>query len=187
MKEIRFHGRGGQGVVKGAQILVKTVVEEEGYAHFIPFFGVERKGSPVYGFARIDNKPIRLKTQVYQPHCLIITDDTLLETVPVFSGLREDNVVIINTNKTKDELNLPSSVKRLAIVDATGIAIKIIGKEIPNTTMLGAFVKATGWVDFNILTEKIFESFGKKNQDAAMEGFENTQIYTYKGGKWNEQ
>lgn len=183
MKEIRFHGRGGQGVVKAAQILVKTVVDAGLYAHFIPFFGVERKGSPVYGFARIDEKPIRLKTQVYDPHCLIIMDDTLLNTVPVFSGIRGDGMVIINSRKPIEEIDLPEGVKKLGIVDATGIAMECVGMEIPNTAMLGAFAKVTGWIDFKHLSANISASFGSKNADAALKAFEDTKIYSFEGGK----
>lgn len=182
MKEIRFHGRGGQGVVKAGQILVEAVVEDRGYAHFIPFFGVERKGSPVYGFARVDDVPIRIKTQVYNPHCLIILDDTLLDTDSIFSGLKEDNLVLINTNKRKEQLSLPDHIKTLGLINATDIALKVIGKEIPNTTMLGAFAKASGWVNFNTLANKILKTFGAKNKEAAIEGFESIEIYRLKGG-----
>ena len=79
MKEIRLHGRGGQGVVKASHIVVKAAVGSGTHGQFIPFFGVERKGSPVFGFLRLSNEPIRRKTQVYEPDILIIFDDTLVK------------------------------------------------------------------------------------------------------------
>lgn len=177
MKEIRFHGRGGQGVVKAAQILVRTAVEGNRYAHFIPFFGVERMGSPVYGFARIDDKPIRIKSQVYDPHCIIVFDDTLFDTVPVFSGLRDDGIVVLNSKLDKEQIDIPDTVKTLAIVDATQIALDTINRDIPNTAMLGAFAKATGYVDFDILCDKISDTFGKVNADSAAKAYDSVKIY----------
>src|SRR5664280_3016037 len=122
MREIRLHGRGGQGTAKAAQTLVQSLIEQGKYAQFIPFFGVERKGSPVFGFLRIDEKPIRLKTQVYDPHCLIVLDDTLLDTVPVFDGLREGGILIINSLLDQKTFCSNQNVYKLGIVDATGIA-----------------------------------------------------------------
>jgi len=176
MKEIRFHGRGGQGVVKAAHIIVDSAVKEGKFAHFIPFFGVERKGSPVFGFARISDKEIRFKTQVYNPHCVVVTDDTLLGSIPVFDGLRDDGILVINTRKTLEELKLPESVKKAALVDASGIALETIGKNIPNTAMLGAFVKATGWIGLEHILDKIEEEFGKSNRKAAEKAYAEVAI-----------
>ncbi|MEA4845861.1 MAG: 2-oxoacid:acceptor oxidoreductase family protein [Clostridiaceae bacterium] len=177
MKEIRLHGRGGQGVVKSAQILVKTVIDNSAYAHFIPFFGVERKGSPVFGFVRFDNKNIRTKCQVYNPDCVLIFDDTLLGVVPVFEGLKGEGIVIINTTKSMEQLQLPAQAKKAAIVDATGIALELLGRGIPNTAMLGAFARATGWVDMPALEANIEEKFGQKNTEAAKMAFDKTRLF----------
>lgn len=167
MKEIRMHGRGGQGVVKSAQIIVKSVVECGGYAHFIPFFGVERKGSPVFGFLRIDDKDIRLKCQVYEPEILLIYDDTLLTMPATFSGMRDGCTVIVNTTKELSELGIPENAGTVALVDASGIALRDIGRNIPNTAMLGAFAKITGLVNWNEMKGLIEASFGTKNSKAA--------------------
>ncbi len=110
MKEIRLHGRGGQGVVKAAQTIVSTVVDDGSYGQFIPFFGVERKGSPVYGFLRLNDEDIRIKTQVYYPEILLILDDTLLDMPQTFAGLQEGGIVVLNTSKGVEELNLPDTV-----------------------------------------------------------------------------
>ena len=94
MKEIRLHGRGGQGVVKASQIVVKAAVEGGGYGQFIPFFGVERKGSPVFGYLRLDDKTIRRKMQVYYPDILIIMDDTLTKLPDTYKGLKDGGLVM---------------------------------------------------------------------------------------------
>lgn len=183
MKEIRFHGRGGQGVVKAAHLIVDSAVQEGKFAHFIPFFGVERKGSPVFGYGRISDEKIDLKTQVYKPHCVIVMDDTLLEAIPVFNGLREDGIFIINTTKPIEELNLPDTVKKAAIVDASKIAMETIGRNIPNTAMLGAFVKATGWVNLEHVMENTDLLFGGKNPVATQKAYDEVKIYDLQGGK----
>lgn len=177
MKEIRFHGRGGQGVVSAAQILVQTVVEQGGYAHFIPFFGVERKGSPVYGFLRLDTKPIRLKTQVYDPHCVVVFDDTLIQSVPVFDGLQNQGIAIINSACGARGLKVPPCTGKLGLVNATGIALDMLGSQIPNTAMLGALAKVTGWVEFDRLSAKITAAFGESNARVATEAYNNTLIH----------
>lgn len=169
MKEIRLHGRGGQGVVKAAQIIVKTAVETGKYAHFIPFFGVERKGSPVYGFLRIDDRPIRVNMQVYTPEILLVFDDTLPRE-GMYQGLQEGGIVIVNTKKPLEALELPKEAKKIITVDATGISMKLFGRNIPNTAMLGAFARA-GIVETGMLYRYIEETFGGKNTEAARQAF----------------
>jgi 2-oxoacid:acceptor oxidoreductase gamma subunit (pyruvate/2-ketoisovalerate family) len=175
MKEIRLHGRGGQGVVKSAQTIVETIVDNGYYAHFIPFFGVERRGSPVFGFLRIDDKDIRIKTQVYEPEVLIIMDDSLLAMKQTFQGLREGGIVIINTNKSFDELNIPNEAGCVYTVDATKIALETIKRNIPNTAMLGAFAKATELVDWPSLQKHIKANFGEANLAAATKAYDQVQ------------
>ena len=149
MIELRFHGRGGQGVVKAAQIIVSSVIDTGKYAQFIPFFGVERKGSPVFGFLRIDDKDIRIKTQVYTPKVLVVLDDTLLSMEKTFKGLQEDGVVIIN-----------------------------IKRNIPNTTMLGAFANACkDFINWDILKQNIETKFGEANVKSAKVAYEKVQKY----------
>lgn len=178
MKELRFHGRGGQGVVKAAQIIVSSVVDTGKYAQFIPFFGVERKGSPVFGFLRVDDKDIRIKTQVYTPEILVVFDDTLLSMEKTFEGLQENGVVIINTKKTIEELNLPQNARQVYLVDATGIALENINKNIPNTTMLGAFAKACeGFINWNVLQENIKAKFGDANVKSAQVAYDSVKKY----------
>lgn len=176
MKEMRFHGRGGQGTVQACQLLVKSIVSDGRYAQFIPSFGVERKGSPVFGFFRSDNQEIRPKTQVYYPDVIVVMDDTLIGQVDIFDGVKDNTTVLINTRKSLEELKVPEAVKRVGTVDATDIARKTIGLEIPNTVMLGALAKFEENIRFETVSELVGRQFGEKNVQAAKAGYENLQI-----------
>ncbi len=176
MKEIRLHGRGGQGVVKASQIVVRAVVAAGGYGQSIPFFGVERKGSPVFGYLRVSDSEIRRKTQIYEPDMLVILDDSLIAMPETYDGLKEGGLVVINTVRSVEELDLPGSCKTVARVDATGISEEILGSNIPNTAVLGAFAKASGLVDRDILFDETAKAFGEKNREAAVRGYETAGI-----------
>ncbi|WP_048147747.1 pyruvate/ketoisovalerate ferredoxin oxidoreductase subunit gamma [Palaeococcus ferrophilus] len=183
MMEIRFHGRGGQGAVTAANILAAAAFSEGKYVQAFPFFGVERRGAPVTAFTRIDDKPIRIKTQIYEPDVVVVLDPSLLEVVDVTSGLKEGGIVIVNTEKSKDEVLeiLKRKPKKLAIVDATGIALDVLGLPITNTSILGAIAKATGLVKIESVEAAIKETFsgalGEKNAKAAREAFEKTEVF----------
>ncbi len=176
MKEIRLHGRGGQGVVKASQLVVKAAVAEGGYGQFIPFFGVERKGSPVFGYLRLSDAPIRRKMQIYEPDILVIMDDTLVTLPATYDGLKDGGIVIINSKKTAAELDIPKQAGLVAAVDATGISEELFGRNIPNTSVLGAFAKVTGLVDKEVLFDEIAETFGEKNREAAMRAYDEVKI-----------
>lgn len=167
MIEIRFHGRGGQGAVTAAEILAKAAFEDGKYCQAFPFFGVERRGAPVMAFSRIDDQPIRRRYQVYNPDYVIVLDDGLLEVVDVFSGLKEGGKVIINTKK---DIKIDKNVD-LYKIDATGIALEILGVPIVNTVMLGAFSAATKEVSLESIIDIIKQTFpgkiGEKNAEAA--------------------
>lgn len=173
MIEIRFHGRGGQGAVTAAELLAKSAFEDGKYSQAFPFFGVERRGAPVMAFTRIDDKPIRRRYQVYNPDYVIVLDDGLMSVVDVFSGLKEDGGIIVNTT---DESKIESSEKA-EMIDATGIALEKLGVPIVNTIMLGSFAKKSGEVSLNSLLKVIKENFpgkiGEKNAEAAKLAYEN--------------
>ena len=171
MIEIRFHGRGGQGAVTAAEILAKAAFEDGKYVQAFPFFGAERKGAPVMAFSRIDDKPIRRRYQVYNPDYVIVLDDTLLEAVDVLSGLKEGGKVIINT---KNNVDFTEDVESFSI-DATGIALDILGVPIVNTVMLGAFAGVTGEVSLDAIIKITKETFpgkiGEKNAVASEKAY----------------
>ncbi|EHP89129.1 pyruvate ferredoxin oxidoreductase subunit gamma [Methanotorris formicicus] len=178
MIEIRFHGRGGQGAVTAAQILAKAAFYDGKYCQAFPYFGVERRGAPVMAFTRIDDKKIRLRCQIYEPDYVVVQDATLLDSVDVTNGLKNGGKVIINMVK---DIKLGDC--DTYCIDATGIALDVLGVPIVNTTMLGAFAGVTGEVTIESLKKAIMETFsaklGEKNAKAAEVAYE-TILEKYK-------
>lgn len=142
MKEIRIHGRGGQGSVTAAEILAIAAFYEGKYSQAFPSFGVERRGAPVTAFARIGDSFIRTRCQIYEPDYVIVQDSTLIGIVDVTRGLKDDGAIIVNTEKSPEELNLNTKA-RVYTIDATKIALEILKRPIVNTVMLGAFAGIT--------------------------------------------
>ena len=143
MFEVRFHGRGGQGAVTASKILALAAFTEGKYVISFPFFGTERRGAPVTAFTRVDDSPILLKSQVYEPDAVVVLDQYVMRTVNVSSGLKDDGLFIVNSSKPPEYFELPC---RVATVDATSIAIDMgLGNRtnpIINTAMMGANAKA---------------------------------------------
>lgn len=163
MIQIRIHGRGGQGVVTAAELVAIAAFKSGKIAQAFPSFGVERTGAPIESFARIDDKPIRTREQVNNPDILIIQDPTLIGSPALERGCSEETIAIVNTSKKKEELGLP--FKNVYTVDATQIALEIIGKNIVNTTILGAFAKDTELISLEALKEAIREKFAEKGSE----------------------
>lgn len=164
MHQIRIHGRGGQGVVTAAELIAIAAFADGNEAQAFPSFGVERTGAPIEAFARIDNQPIRTREHVQKPNVLIVQDSTLLETVDVARGCDDKTLVIINTAKEKNKINLDLPEKNIFVLDATKIALEEIGRNIVNTVILGAFAKATGMVSLKGLEKAIAQKFKAKGQ-----------------------
>lgn len=180
MKEIRFHGIGGLGTVKAGEMLVHAAVKDGNFGTSSPFFGFERQGAPVTSFVRLSEKKIREKTQVYYPDCVVVLDQSLLTSSPVFDGFGDDSILILNTKKQNaGDLVDTTKVNYFAYLDATSIAVETLGRAIPNTVMLGAFVKVTEWVRKDYLEEVIDHFFGAKNVHAFQIGYDrvNTQYF----------
>jgi 2-oxoacid:acceptor oxidoreductase gamma subunit (pyruvate/2-ketoisovalerate family) len=144
VKEIRIHGRGGQGAVTAARMLASAFVIEGKYVASFPMYGFERRGAPVQAFTRLDDKPIREKTQVYNPDCMVVIDHTLLKLSTLFSGLKPDGILIVNSADFATQAD--KNLKVAGVVNATQIAVEEIGRDIPNTCLLGAFAATTQWV-----------------------------------------
>jgi pyruvate ferredoxin oxidoreductase gamma subunit len=159
MIQIRFHGRGGQGVVTAAELIAIAAFKNGKQAQAFPSFGVERTGAPVEAYARIDDKPIIIREQIYQPNILIIQDASLLDSIDMAKGANKKTIAIINTGKAKQDLKINLPQANIYTIDATKIALEIIGKNIVNTVILGAFAKITGLVDLESLKEAIKEKF----------------------------
>ncbi|MFH1091445.1 MAG: 2-oxoacid:acceptor oxidoreductase family protein [Pseudomonadota bacterium] len=185
MKEIRFHGRGGQGVVMAATILVKAFIQEGKYAAGFPFFGAERRGAPVTAFVRCDQKRIREKTQVYRPDCLVVLEPRQLLEAQTFQGLKPQGILVANSAR-KDEFPPQENLKLAGLVDAFQIAMEELGFPAPNTCMLGAFAAATGWVGLDSILAALDENFTgvqlTKNIKSVKRGFESIYTYRYRAG-----
>jgi len=181
MFQVRIHGRGGQGVVSGAALLSVAGFLEGRYAQAFPSFGSERMGAPVMAFCRLDDKEIRLREPVLEPDALIIQDATLLHQVDLFTGLRPEGYILLNSTRGFDELGLSElrhnfHRSRLCTVPATEIAMKHVGRAVPNVPLLGGFAAISGQVRLESVIAAVREKFphaiAEKNVAAATEAFE---------------
>ena len=163
--EIRWHGRGGQGVVTAGKLLAEAALGTGQYFQAFPDYGPERMGAPIRAYTRLSSKPIHIHSQIEEPDVVMVLDPTLLGTVNVTEGLQDDGVLVVNTPKSpaeiRQELGLKEGQKVFA-VDASHIAIEEMGREITNTPMLGAFAHATGLFDVKDLAEQLRAWFGRK-------------------------
>lgn len=175
MIEIRIHGRGGQGIVTSGELIGFAAFSDGRYAQTFPTFGSERMGSPVTAFVRIDDRPIRIRTPIYKPDCVIVQDPTLLASEPVLEGLRPGGLVIVNTRKHPQELGL-SVDSQIRTIPATELALETLGRPIVNTTILGAFAAASGAISLEGIRRALEHRFPKelaeKNLQAARRGFD---------------
>jgi pyruvate ferredoxin oxidoreductase gamma subunit len=180
MVEIRFHGRGGQGAVTSAELTALAAIEEGKFAQAFPSFGPERRGAPVMAYVRVSEEQIRTREKIYEPNIVVVLDPSLLQIVNVEAGLREGGLVVLNTTKSAEELRRETGLKgRLAIVDATKIAIETMRLPITNTTMLGALLKASGLMTIDALKGPIQHRFGPiaaKNLNACMRAYDETTL-----------
>lgn len=184
MLQIRIHGRGGQGVVTAAEMLSVAAFEQGRYAQAFPSFGSERTGAPVVAFCRIDERDIRLREPILEPDVLIVQDPTLLHQVDVFQGLKADGYVLINSRRSIDELGVGEVAQRfrrerLLTVPATEMALKHLGRPLPNAVMLGGFAALTGLITLEAVAHAIRDKFAGKvaeaNIAAATEAFESVR------------
>ena len=174
MFQTRIHGRGGQGVVTAAELLSVAAFMDGLHAQAFPSFGSERTGAPVVSFARFDSKPIRLREPIEEPDAVIVQDPTLIQA-NLFSGVRPDAFIIINSKKPWEELVEHVAGVKLAnrhfTVPATELALQFIGKPLPNAALLGAFAAATNQVKLESVLAAIADRFPSKvalaNQQAA--------------------
>jgi pyruvate ferredoxin oxidoreductase gamma subunit len=167
---VRWHARGGQGGFTGAKLLgLAASVFRNHYAQAFPSFGPERRGAPVLGFTRIDNRPITDHSQVYACDYVVVLDETLLETVDVARGLKDGGTILINTKSGPDRLPFRGNF-RVLTVDASSVALEELGVPIANTAMLGAFAAVNDLVDIDSLLKAVDkgmpEALREKNKKA---------------------
>ncbi|MGC8657908.1 MAG: 2-oxoacid:acceptor oxidoreductase family protein [Desulfomonilaceae bacterium] len=181
MIEMRFHGRGGQGAVTCAELVAQAAISIGKFATAFPSFGPERRGAPVVAFARMDDKPIKMRSKIYNPDVVVVLDPSLLEIANPAEGLHKDGILILNSSQDPESIRKQISFNgRLAITDASKIAKEVLGLPITNTTMVGALVKAAGVVSVDALLEPFNKRFGKiasRNIEAMKRAFEETAVF----------
>ena len=176
MFQVRFHGRGGQGVVTAAEILSMAAFAEGRHAQAFPSFGSERMGAPVVSFCRIDDRSIRTREPVMEPDALVIQDVTLIHQVDLFAGLSPEGYVLVNTSRSFDELGLGDFARQfhpdhLLTCPATEFALEHVGRPLPNAALLGGFAALTGEISLDAIGTAVRERFadpvGERNMAAA--------------------
>ena len=179
MREIRIHGRGGQGAVLAARMLASAFVAEGKSVASFPMYGFERRGAPVVAFTRVDDVPIREKTQIYNPDCIIVIDPGLLTLPTLFTGLKPDSVFILNSGK-KLSKQPNENLKIGGVVNATQIAVDEIGRDIPNTCLLGALAAASGWLKLESILEALPNYLSgdilQRNLKSAERGYKELEV-----------
>jgi pyruvate ferredoxin oxidoreductase gamma subunit len=178
VKQIRIHGRGGQGSVTLAHLIAEAAYEEEKWAQAFPSFGVERRGAPVEAFARIDDDKITDRSQVDEPDYVVVQDPSLIEFVDVSDGVDDDGAIIVNSAEDPGDLDFETDVT-VVTVDATNIALEHLGKPIMNTALMGAFASVTGVLQKESLESVIMAEFpgeiGEQNVAATTDAFTEVQ------------
>ena len=176
MKEIRIHARAGQGAITTAALLGYAYFLKGMYPYAFPNFGAARMGAPMNAFVRVDTKPVRLRSQIYEPDYILVMDATLMRGFNCFSGLKEEGIAIINDKEGAD-LPKVKAKQGVFVVPATEIALRAIGRPLGNTALIGAFAAATGQLDLDTLLEVIKKRFTGKAQESNIEAVK--QGYEY--------
>ncbi len=168
MIEIRFHGRGGQGTVVASKILADAIAKEGNWVQAYPEFGVERRGSPVVAFIRIDDKQIYDKSRIYAPDHVVVVDPTLVEAVDITVGLKPGGTIVINSDRKPEDFPFHGTFK-VRTIDATAIAVRhklgSLAAPIVNTAIVGAVIKVFGLTKLESLTQAIRDGIAIKPDD----------------------
>ena len=164
LTEIRWHGRGGQGAKTAALLLADVAFQTGKYVQGFPEYGPERMGAPITAYNRISDTPIRVHSNIYDPQFVVVVDESLLEAVNVTGGLKEDGAILINTEKSKEEIlpKLKGYAGKVFVIDAKKVSMETMGKYFPNTPLLAAIVKVTGLMDEETFLKEMRASFQHK-------------------------
>jgi pyruvate ferredoxin oxidoreductase gamma subunit len=180
MKEFVFHGRGGQGAVTAVELMAQAAIFAEKYAQGFPFFGPERRGAPVTAFLRVSDEPIFSREKIEAPDVVVVMDPSLLDLVDTSRGLRKGGLMVVNIPPERSgKLEAYRENYQVAEVDASRIALDVLGIPINNTAIIGALVKTTGIVDIKDLSVPFQNRFGRlteKNQNAALRAYDETSM-----------
>lgn len=162
--EVRWHGRGGEGLVTAGELLAEAALLEGKYFQCFPEFGPERSGAPMRAFSRVSDIPISLHCPIEKPGAVVVLDATLLHSAGVFEGLTEEGYALVNASLDPKELRRRTSLTRqhLVTLDATAVALQTIGRNIPNVPMLGALVRVLGVVKAESCRQAIVSGLGSR-------------------------
>ncbi len=162
--EIRWHGRGGQGAKTACLLLADAAFNTGKFIQGFPEYGPERMGAPITAYNRISNNPITIHSNIYEPNFVVVVDDTLLDSVDVTAGLKQDGAIVINTTKGIEELKpkLKNFQGGIYTIDARSISIEALGKYFPNTPMLAAIVRVSGVMSDEAFLKDMEGSFKHK-------------------------
>ena len=162
--EIRWHGRGGQGAKTASLLLADAAFNTGKYIQGFPEYGPERMGAPITAYNRISDTPITIHSNIYEPDYVVVVDDTLLESVNVTAGLKENGAIVINTTRDADYLKtvLKGYNGSVYTIDARKVSMETLGKYFPNTPMLAAIVKVSGIMSDEALLADMEGSFKHK-------------------------
>ncbi len=162
--EIRWHGRGGQGAKTASLLLADAAFNTGKYIQGFPEYGPERMGAPITAYNRISDTPITIHSNIYEPDYVVVVDDTLLESVDVTAGLKEEGAIVINTTKSADYLKkaLKGYKGNIYTIDARKVSMEALGKYFPNTPMLAAIVKVSKVMTDEELLSDMESSFKHK-------------------------
>ena len=171
LTEIRWHGRAGQGVVTAGELLAEAAMEEGKYFQAFPDYGPERMGAPIKSYTRISDEPIEVHHQILYPDVIVVVNPNLIGVVNLTEGLKEDGIAIINTPDSPAEVREKLGLKggQVATLDATGIAMDTLKRDIPSTLMLGAVVKVTDLVSLDSVVRRAKELLGEKLRPEVVE------------------
>ena len=164
LTEIRWHGRGGQGAKTAALLLADVAFQTGKYVQGFPEYGPERMGAPITAYNRISDTQIRVHSNIYDPQFVVVVDESLLEAVDVTKGLKEDGAILVNTEKSKEEIlpQLKGYKGKVYVLDAKKVSLEALGKYFPNTPLLAAIVKVTGLMDEETFLTEMRASFQHK-------------------------
>lgn len=172
LTEVRWHGRGGQGAKTASYVLAVAAAEQGWNVQAFPEYGAERRGAPMKSYVRISDAPIRLRCSVLHPQIVVVLDPTLLGSENVTEGLQEGAIVIVNTSESPDAIRgrLQRQDVKLCTVDATQISLDTLGRNIPNTPMLGALARVSDVVTVDGAKQAVKNQLGGKLSEAVLQG-----------------
>jgi len=162
--EIRWHGRGGQGAKTAALLLADVAFKTGKYVQGFPEYGPERMGAPITAYNRISDDKITVHSNIYEPDFVAVVDDTLLDAIDVTHGLKPDGGIVVNTQKSREEIvsKLRGYQGKIYTIDARAISEKALGKYFPNSPMLAATVALSGVLEPDVFLKEMQDSYEHK-------------------------